>query len=123
MHARTWDFEDGTMQGFVVESGDCGVQPLKYIGSGDDRWTLADGGTYFVNTFRYGTSVDSTIGTDSSVCEFADKTNSFKVTSTTKVSWHETGMGHSVCMKRLSDDAELLCQRNEWRNYYLLVVE
>ena len=112
-----WDFEDGTMQGFEVESGDCGVQPLKYVGSGDDRWTLAHGGTYYVNTFRYGSSVHSTSGEDSKKCVFADKTHFFNVTSQTEISWYETGNGHSLCLKRLSDDAELLCQRNDYRSF------
>ena len=113
----TWDFEDATMQGFEVESGDCGVQPLKYIGSGDDRWTLTDGGTYLINTFRYGTSVDSTTHKDQAVCLFADKTHSFKITSQTEISWYEASQGHNVCLKRSSDNEELLCQRNSHKRF------
>jgi hypothetical protein len=122
----TWDFEDGTMQGFEKVSGDCGVQPLKYVGSGDSKWILADGGTYFVNTARYGASVDSTIGTDEKKCVFGDKSHYFKITSEqqnhikitphTEITWHEAGKGHSVCLNRLSDDVELLCKRNSHEN-------
>jgi hypothetical protein len=118
LKSYTWDFEDGTMQGFEEVSGDCGVQPLKYDGSGDEKWTLADGGTYFVNTARYGAlSVDSTEGIDEKKCVFGDKSHYFKITSHTEITWHEAGKGHSVCLNRLSDDKELLCKRNSHENF------
>ena len=117
----TWDFEDGTMQGFEKVSGDCGVQPLMYVGSGDDRWTLAGGGTYFVNTFLYGASLDSTNGHDDKKCMFADKSHYFEITSQTEISWYESGKGHSVCLNRLSDNAELICKRNSQTNLNMQV--
>jgi len=115
MTDRTWDFEDGTMQGFKLQSGDCGLQPVKYNGKWidkggnvhDDRWNLANGGTYYVNTFRFGTH-----GFDEKKCLFSDKNHAFKITSQTTISWYESAQGHSVCLKRLSDNKELLCQRN-----------
>jgi hypothetical protein len=116
INGYTWDFEDGTMQGFEKVSGDCGVQPLKYVGSGNDTWGLADGGTYFVNTFLYGASLDSTNGHDDKKCVFGDKSHYFKITSQTEITWHEAGKGHSVCLNRLSDNAELLCKRNSHTN-------
>ena len=114
---NTWDFEDGTMQGFEKIEGNCGVQPLKYVGSGDDSWSLADGGAYFVNTFRYGETVSSTSAQEGKKCVFADKSHYFKITSQTKISWYEAGKGHSVCLNRLSDNTELLCKRNSHTNF------
>ena len=113
----TWDFEDGTMQGFELQEGDCGVQPLMYVGSGDDRWSLPSGGIYFVNTYLYGSNINAATGDDSKQCVFADKTHIFIITEDTKISWYETGKDHSLCLKRVSDDGELLCQRNSYTHF------
>ena len=113
----TWDFEDGTMQGFGLENGDCGVQPLLYVGSGDDRWKLSSGGTYYLNTYLYGSDINSTNADESKQCVFADKTHIFTITLDTEISWYETGQGHSLCLKRLSDDGELLCKRYSYTHF------
>ena len=89
------------MQGFELQEGDCGVQPVPY----GDHWSLSSGGTYYFNTWLYYRS-------DSYKCVFVDKTHIFNITEGTEISWYESGKYHSVCLKRLSDDGELLCQRN-----------
>ena len=117
-----WDFEDGTMQGFELQSGDCGLQPLLYVGSGDDRWSGGGnrwtyGGMYYMNTYLYGSDINAASKDDSKQCVYSDKTHFFNVTPHTEISWYETGQDHSLCLMRLSDDVELLCQRNVFTNY------
>ena len=51
------------------------------------------------------------------MCVFADKTHSFKITPQTEILWYESAQGHSLCLKRTSDDEELLCQRNSYTNF------
>ena len=109
------------MQGFELQDGDCGVQPLMYVGSGDDRWKLSGGGIYYVNTYLYGSDINSTKKDDSRQCVFADKAHNFTITANTEISWCESGIGHSLCLRRLLDNLELLCQRNSDIYFWIIL--
>ena len=45
-----WTFEDGTLQGFEKDFGDCGTIPQRY-GDGQPAPKPAGGGNYHINTY------------------------------------------------------------------------
>ena len=94
--------------GFALASGDCGVQPLYYRGSSDDRWVIPpNGGTYYVNTYRYGTSISSTTGQDGRMCSYEDQTNAFTIGASTALTFRYSGQDWTVAVKECGTDATL----------------
>mmetsp|Transcript_136850 Transcript_136850/g.381472 ORF Transcript_136850/g.381472 Transcript_136850/m.381472 type:complete len:300 (-) Transcript_136850:84-983(-) len=104
----TWDFEDGTMNGFVRESGDCGFQPRRYVGSGDDRWNPgkpAGAGTYFVDTHWRETKEDFR-SEDRQTCDYRDRAHNFVVGPETAIEWYHSA-SNSVYLMELETDKVL----------------
>merc|ERR1719343_1288074 len=77
-----WDFEDGTLQGFTKDSGDCGTMPQRYdTGSGNGKseakaWS--GGGNYHFNTYNQN---------DGHQCVYSARDKPFMIQSQTRISW------------------------------------
>lgn len=97
----TWDFEDGTLQGFALESGDCHAQPYQYLGA-DSRWNSgkpAGGGTYYINTYPQGGDPD--------LCDYRDRSHRFVIGEQTQVEFYYSASANSVYLMQHSNDAVL----------------
>ena len=98
-----WDFEDGTLQGFEKDSGDCGTMPQRYASYGYMQ-PPEGGSVYVVNTYA---------GDHPYQCVYSDRSHIFRITETTRITWQGTA-GKSSRLSLVSVATELVLLSKRW---------
>ena len=98
-----WDFEDGTLQGFEKDSGDCGTIPQRYDSYG--YMQPPEGGSeYVINTYA---------GDHPYQCVYSDRSHPFRITGTTRITWLGTA-GKSSRFSLVSVATEQVVLSKRW---------
>ena len=98
-----WDFEDGTLQGFEKDSGDCGTMPQRYDSYGYMQ-SPEGGSVYVVNTYA---------GDHPYQCVYSDRSHPFRITETTSITWLGTA-GKSSRLSLVSVATEQVVLSWQW---------